>query len=413
MIPEIHPQLQLIKNLWDGITVVPEDLTPWGFPNLTKLEISNSLGGLIEIAAQLENYKEYEPPKISVIVLRQNMASLQAYVTSHIPSNPQPHIPGIFGLIESIRSTLLSWLESADKKGKYATQNLLRSLAEAVSSMKDAEQLYKNLLDSNNNVLNIAANAKLEADAIGISKNKIEADLEKAEGLTEEVAATHKIAIKNASDIKESTVDLNSLKGELEKNKTQQAELFNKFESYQMQINDLIGAASQVGMAASFRDMKMDFERSLKLWLLAFVGAVLVLAEIGVLYIAPAVVSKEWVDILIKLPLSIPLVWLGWFFAKQYGYTVRLREDYAFKYSTAMSFEAHKREAKEIDEELLKKLLDISIQNFADNPLRIFGGENHASPSHEFLESLLKNEGLINRLRDAYEKIFKSKPKSE
>lgn len=408
---EIQQQLQQIKDLWDGISVVPADLTPWGFPGLTKLELSTTLGSLVEIASQIEKLKDYEPPKLSIYIFQQNVKALRAHVTTHIPSNPQPHLPGLFGLIEVIRTTLLGWLESGDKKGKYAIQNLLRSLAEAVSSMRDAEQLYKSLLDNQNDVLSIAVKVKAEANSIKIIKEQIETDLKNSEELTDEVVATHNVVINSANEVKNSAAELSSLTEELEGNKSQQAMLFAKFESYQMQINDLIGAASQVGMAASFRLMKLDFERSLKLWLLAFVGAILVLAEIGILYIAPAVSSKDWIDILIKLPLTIPLIWLGWFFAKQYGYTVRLREDYAFKYATAMSFEAHKREAKEIDEELLKKLLELSIQNFADNPLRIFGGENHASPSHEFLESLLKDEGLINKLRDAYEKIFKSNPK--
>lgn len=208
-----------------------------------------------------------------------------------------------------------------------------------------------------------------------------------------------------AEQIKALTQNLTSLKTELEANKVVQAELLAKLLAQEIQIEQLIGAASQVGMASSFRTAKLEAGGTLRAWLLAFIGTVLGLTLIDFLYIAPAITERDWFEVAVKLPMTFPFVWLGWFFAKQYGYNARLTQDYAFKYASAMAFEAHKREASAADPELLKKLLDTSIRNFADNPLRIFESGHHVSPLQESLDSLLKNTNLLDKLKDAYQKI--------
>lgn len=106
------------------------------------------------------------------------------------------------------------------------------------------------------------------------------------------------------------------------------------------------------------------------------------------------------------MALTAPFVWLGWFSARQYGYTSRLREDYAYKEASAKSFEGYKREAKEVDQEMLQKLLEQAIKNFGDNPIRIYDGhENHGSPFHEFFEKILKDEKAMNQLKDLISKV--------
>jgi len=408
MKPGLHQQLQEIKVLWDGISTVPDDLTALGFPGLTKGGLSNAIGGLTEMAALLEELKGYEPSVISEYVVRQQITALRQYVATHIPSNPAPHLPEFLNILDRIQTALRGWIESGNKGGKHVVANLARNLAEGVAIVKTADELYKQLSKNNATVLALADEAKASVTAAKEDLKRIQEVAKESEAASEEISVSRQNALADTKTVKESVVNFATLKTQLETAKVKQEELFKAFADYRIQIDELIGASSQVGMAASFRDMKLGLETSLRLWLFAFIGAVLVLAEVGVLYVAPAISSKDWIEIAIRTPLTFPLIWLGWFFAKQYGYAARLREDYAFKYATAMSFEAHKREAKAIDEELMKKLLDISIQNFADNPLRIFGDKNHASPMHESLDSLLKNAGLIEKMRDAYQKIVKS-----
>ena len=101
-----------------------------------------------------------------------------------------------------------------------------------------------------------------------------------------------------------------------------------------------------------------------------------------------------------RLALTAPFIWLGWFSARQHGFTSRLREDYAYKEASAKSFEGYKRESKEVDEEMLKKLLEQAIDNLGDNPIRIYDGKNnHSSPAQEFFDALIKDEKLFKRLK--------------
>ena len=71
-----------------------------------------------------------------------------------------------------------------------------------------------------------------------------------------------------------------------------------------------------------------------------------------------------------------------------------------------MSFEGYKREASESSEEMQEKLLELAINNFSDNPIRIYNGhENHASPLHEMLDKSLKDQKLMDSVKAFFAKI--------
>jgi len=93
--------------------------------------------------------------------------------------------------------------------------------------------------------------------------------------------------------------------------------------------------------------------------------------------------------ILVRIPIFAACVWLGWFCAKQYGFTSRIMEDYSYKYAVSMAFEGYKKSTKDIDEDLQLKLLEMTIYNISNNPLNIYETEtNHGTPYHEFLKNL-------------------------
>lgn len=83
-----------------------------------------------------------------------------------------------------------------------------------------------------------------------------------------------------------------------------------------------------------------------------------------------------------------------------------MREDYAYKTATSLSFEGYKREAGNVNPEMLENLVDTAIKNLGENPVRNYNGlENHSSPLHEILEKSLKDEKLIDLLKAAFAKI--------
>lgn len=197
-----------------------------------------------------------------------------------------------------------------------------------------------------------------------------------------------------------------SLKSDLENNKNTQEKLFEEFEAQRNKIDGLLGDANRTGMAASFTNRRRWLIAPMVVWILIFAGSIFGLFYMGLTYLVPILNSGNLELLPARLALTAPFIWLGWFSAKQYGYTSRLREDYAYKEASAKSFEGYKREASQVDPEMLRNLLDTAIKNLGDNPTRIYSGhENHASPLHEALEKMLKDEKMMDRLKALFAKV--------
>ncbi|MEG2366475.1 MAG: hypothetical protein RSB29_07000, partial [Alistipes sp.] len=64
---------------------------------------------------------------------------------------------------------------------------------------------------------------------------------------------------------------------------------------------------------------------------------------------------------------------------------------YSFKYAISMAFEGYKREAAEVNEELLDKLLQITLNSISISPVQCYDTKtNHATPVNEITEGILK-----------------------
>lgn len=403
---DIQTQLEEIKASWDTVTNVPDDLEPWGLPGLTKQSIADSIGGLVEIATNLAALADYEPQAVSRANLQASLKNLRAHVLQHIRSNPQGHIPGTISLIDTIRLTLRSWLEEADQKGRKSVSALSEKLAEAISRMNDAKKLYETITENfvaSNEAAEQAKTNTAEIEALKSSSETFSSDISTNAGTVNTLLEQVK---SNAEEINELTSDFKNLKTVLEDNKVTQDGLFNQFQTYRDTVDGLLRDTNRVTMAASFITRKSELRWPLWIWVTVFMLSIIGLVNISTYYLIPSLAEGKLQEFLIHLPLTAPLVWLGWFSAKQYGYTVRLREDYAYKVASAMAFEGYKREAEETDAELKKKLLDTAINNLSDNPLRVFNNhENHASPLHELLERSLKDEKLLDLLKAIFTKI--------
>lgn len=392
---DIEQQIKQIGDGWAKINNVPDDLTSWGFPGLTKTAISTAIGGMAEIASQLSAIKDYEPVITSKMALQQSLTNLGQYVSSHIPSNPQPHIPGLLTNLEQVRTTLRTWLEEAGRRGKHVAVGLSEKLAQSVSKMKDAELLYDKLKGVESELVELAKNAKSNSDIAVTSKGQIE-----------QIIALLEPAQKSAAGIQQLVTELGDLKSTFVDNQAHQKQLFEQFESQRDQVRDLLGDANRASMAGSFMKRKKELGWPMYIWGGVFIGAVGALVAGAWTFIVPELQNKNWEALLIDLSLSAPLVWLGWVAAMQYGFTSRLQEDYSYKAASAMAYEGYKREAAEVDPELRKKLMETAIENFGENPLRVYKGhDNHVTPAHKFLDRLLKDEKLQELVKAVFTKI--------
>jgi hypothetical protein len=103
-----------------------------------------------------------------------------------------------------------------------------------------------------------------------------------------------------------------------------------------------------------------------------------------------------WILLLQRLPLAAPMIWLGWFSAVQYGNTLRVQEDYAFKEATSKAFAGYRDHMEylakvnlEEGNSAMTRMAQRTIDILALEPLRIFQGiDKDATPSHSLLDTL-------------------------
>ena len=96
-----------------------------------------------------------------------------------------------------------------------------------------------------------------------------------------------------------------------------------------------------------------------------------------------------------------PLVWLGWYSARQYGFTVRLMEDYAYKYAVSVAYEGFKKAVGETDPKLKELLLELSMFNMANSPMRVYTEKNNGVkglPLEEAMEALQEKFRSLNKI---------------
>ena len=404
---DIQLQLEQIKDIWEKITNIPEDLTPHGYPGLTKQSITNALGGLCETAAYLTTIDDYEPSPISKSILLPHLTNLRAYVTQHLPPNPIPHFPGFFSIFDAIQGILGRWLSESGKGGNQqeVIVALADKLARATSQVKDANVLYENIKQHHQTLTQLLSQANSDSSNASQAKATIDELLNKSQIAHDQIEASATNIATHEETIKNLTGDFLSLKDELEQNVSTQEKLFQEFENYRQQASDILGDTNRAGMAGSFVARKDELKSSIEVWEKVFVGALVCLILMAVFLISPSLTEHRWDELLFKVPLTAPIIWLAWFAAKQYGYNIRLREDYAYKAASAMAFEGFKRESLD-DADMRTRLLKTAIKNFGDNPIRIFDGKgNHASPAHEFFEKFNKDGKFMDAFKSIVDKL--------
>lgn len=342
-----------------------------------------------------------------VVNLADAIEKLNAYIWQYGLHNLSDEVLGYQTKLNQLKNMELAAVETQRKlqEGILVKENLERLLGEAETQ---SESLKALVIGANTST--IATNEALTQATE--SSQKAAASLAIAQ--QNETASTQLLATSTKSNaeilIHEANINalvsgFTSLKADLETNKNTQEALFKEFEAHRVKIDNLLGDASRTGMAASFTKRKNDLNVPMLAWLIVFAVSIVGLVVMGVIYLAPLLESGKLEQLPSRLALTAPFIWLGWFSARQYGFTSRLREDYAYKEASANSFEGYKREATLVNTELLKNLMETAIQNLGDNPIRIYSGhENHASPLHELLEKSLKDEKLMDLVKAIFAK---------
>ncbi|GHV76563.1 hypothetical protein AGMMS49942_13840 [Spirochaetia bacterium] len=177
----------------------------------------------------------------------------------------------------------------------------------------------------------------------------------------------------------------------VEEIETKLQEQTKKDAELQSNIKQTLQDVNKHGMAGAFYKRKNELKVTVVLWGLASVISIGIFIALSYIF-TMQILNSPQIDPLrdiYKIPSLAACVWLGWFCIKQFGYSIRIGEDYSYKYAISMAFEGYKNETRDINEDLLEKLLAATLVNISSNPTTLYNSKsNHGSPWHELTEGI-------------------------
>ncbi|MEG9489341.1 hypothetical protein [Mannheimia indoligenes] len=189
--------------------------------------------------------------------------------------------------------------------------------------------------------------------------------------------------------------------------------LFNKQKE---EIQEIIEDANRASMAGSFKKQADDINTKMK-WADGFlIGSLIITAGISLWGFNSSLIAQtisdgqvqtvfDWVQFFAKSAISLPFLIVAWIKSKERAYLFRLREDYGYKYSSAMAFEGYRKQVQEQSPELEEQLLQIAVENLGANPTKVFEKDLKSTPIETIIDSVGKRfdkavDGIKGQVND-------------
>lgn len=195
---------------------------------------------------------------------------------------------------------------------------------------------------------------------------------------------------------------------------TFKAQQETKYETLNREIESLLPGATSAGLASAYYDLKVSFDDAINNYTRLFYGSILALfllaaisitQEVGFWFVKFVDVSdftKLLPNILYKLPLLIPVLWLALFASKRRSESLRLQQEYAHKEALAKSYQNFKVQIEALDQEepeLMTKLLSAAIEAVAKNASDTLDKKHgDKTPAHEGIDGMIT---AIERMKKA------------
>ena len=352
------------KGYWSsspevGVADAPLATLITNLSSLATQALSNGVGWLLGV--QFLDVVHSVQSQLSVLSRRQ--AALNKSVAKLLEERSTEEMESIVAAARDARNIRSLWEEAEEKSNR-------------ISQSSAAVNAANELADSTNARMALLAR---EADEHTIVINEDKASIQKSHS---EVDELRRKAVEREKELEARVVEVDDALAstrELAKN------------AYKS-VEDALRKVRDQGLAKSFQDRSNSLQSERKLWGVVFgVSAVILLVIAMVFSIELSSMTYEalLVHLLRKIGLAAPLVWLGWYAAKQVGRIARVQEDYEYKAASALAFQSYKEEAKlGGDPELEKKLLDHAIQTFGENPVRLY--EHHDNESVSPIQAAIK-----------------------
>jgi hypothetical protein len=283
-------------------------------------------------------------------------------------------------LTESIATLqpLLTELQKKYNEKKSLIDDLVKQYEKSLEDTKTIAEFSNKIASVKKSADKSLGSIHLIEETINIQKNDLITKNETGTSLLQKL----KLALDAVEDLKQQTATLvNGLQGNITKN-----------DNFQLEIQKTIEDSSRMGMAASFKRRKDELRTPYWIWSMSTVATIILLIMTSYqVFVNLNARSFDLNYLLLRLPILAAFVWLGWFCARNFGFTSRIREDYSYKYAVSMAFEGYKKESREIDQDLLKELIQLTIHNISTNPLSIYETQsNHGTPANELLHFFKK-----------------------
>lgn len=205
-------------------------------------------------------------------------------------------------------------------------------------------------------------------------------------------------------EIQERQIELEEFK------KTQQI----RYQELNTQIESLLPAATSVGLASAYKEMKDDCRKNINIYnwifyfsLLSLFVTVIVMQYLGFsdVWTSNDNLGNNLIGLLkvfsLKLPFIIPTLWLSMFSSKRRNESQRLEQEYAHKEALAKSYASYRQQIEKLGDEKQQELLPILLENMikaiAFNPAETLD-KNHKDDTPintiKNLEIFTKNESF-------------------
>lgn len=410
-------KISLLKNkISDSI---PNDNDVFGYAGISKTLILDSLTESYNLLEVLDEYND----RFEVIFAKRNVAQFIDNANNYLNNilgndiqmdNFNDFLINIAQIRYNLKEAYITLTEKPlrlDIDVKHA-KNALEELSNDLVELNGIKQVIDEIKNNAQEFIGELENkhkTALENDiTIGKAVEKIEIVYNELEE-TSKIIKGWKLDIQNLKDeISNKQIEITKLKTEIEQIQVKSKEsqlLINNFSNtlteqlkingeQQFYIQQTIEDVSRAGMAGSFKKRKDELRWTQFTWSFLTIISVGGLIWLSYSIMRPFLDGQEinFNQLYLKIPVIASAVWLGWFCSKQYGFTARIREDYAYKYAISLAFEGYKNETRQIDEDLLQKLIHLTIFNISKSPVSIFDTKNnHGTPYNELIANISKH----------------------
>lgn len=236
--------------------------------------------------------------------------------------------------ISNLKEQKIEYEDLLEKAGK---------LSKLESSIGDAEQTLQGITEIRTEVLNYKDIISSKAETADLTLEKITKNHELSSRYIVEIDENNKQITYQIKQLEENEKSYQSAFTDLEQFIVDTKKEFNKQKD---EIQEIIDDANRASMVGSFLKRKNEITSSISL--LDICTVVFLLSIVVILWIIFFNSYNQDVFSLTlffsKIPITLPLFWLAWLASRKSAYLTRIREDYAYKYSSAMAFEGYKKQ---------------------------------------------------------------------